>query len=185
MVFELFYNIFKAIKKQIVLLYHGFCNSELDKVTTPKIKYILLFVGLMIVTFVTMTKIKYITEKIAFEMVKAIVLVTTSDILQYVFGKMYGNTIFSNKTMWFSPNKTYEGYLFGCFVAILGGILLEFNLLTSTIFVISGVLGGIISSAAKRSLQIKDWSNLLLSHGGFIDRCDGYIIPLTMILLME
>jgi len=184
MLFELFYNIFKAIKKQMISLYNGFCNSELDKVTLPDIKYILLFIGLMIVAFIAMTKVQYITETIAFEMVKTIVLITTSDILQYVFGKMYGNTIFCNKTLWFSPNKTYEGYLFGCFVSILGGILLEFDLLTSTIFVISGVLGGVISSAAKRSLDIKDWSNLLLSHGGFIDRCDGYIIPLTIILLM-
>lgn len=180
---EFFYNIIKAVKKQVILIYHGFCNSELNKVTIPELRYILLFFGLMLGVFTAIVRTKNISEVTALEVVKMIILITISDILQYIFGKIYGNTIFSNKTLWFSPNKTYEGYIFGCFVAILGGIVLEFDCMTSIIFVIGGVIGGIISSAAKRSLEIKDWSSLLFSHGGFIDRCDGYIIPLTIILL--
>lgn len=185
MLFELSYNIIKAICNHFLSIYVGFCKDELNKIIVPEIKYISIFTVLLIGAIIVIRTSNNVDDTTLFELLKAISLITISDTLQYIFGKLYGNKIFDNKTIWFSPNKTYEGYIFGGIVTVLLGILFDFDLIISFVFVLGGIIGGILSSASKRSLNIKDWSNLLFSHGGFIDRCDGYIIPVMIILLMD
>jgi CDP-diglyceride synthetase len=182
---EFTYNIIKAIRQHMKLIYAGFITNELDKVSLPEIQYITLFMILLFSLMITILKSHIISHDSSYDLIKIFTLIMCSDILQYIFGKLFGNMILNNKTLWFSPNKTYEGYFFGLICSILIGKVMGFNILMTSIYIIGGVIGGIISSCAKRSLNIKDWSNLLFSHGGFIDRFDGFLIPTIILLTMD
>ena len=98
--------------------------------------------------------------------------VSISDILQYYSGKILGYT----KPLTISPNKTIEGYLVGTSITIFIFFVTPFSkvsLLKIIMWVVSGVLGDLYVSYNKRILGIKDISNLLGSHGGWLDRMDG------------
>lgn len=114
-----------------------------------------------------------------------IFVVQISDVLQYVFGKLFGRHLLIPKV---SPSKTVEGLLFGGLSAALVGAgvswLTPFSawvcFLLSLQIVAAGFLGGLVMSAVKRSLGAKDWGDSIRGHGGFMDRLDslGFAAPL-------
>lgn len=95
------------------------------------------------------------------------------DFWQYLSGRTFGYY----KIGWISPNKTYEGFIYGYILTIISLYWMDFQLLT--IYYILGSIGGLISSLIKRQSGVKDYSNLLLSHGGWLDRSDSFILPIT------
>ena len=105
-------------------------------------------------------------------------IVQLSDVLQYVFGNLFGKTKVAPSV---SPNKTLEGLVGGGFSAILIGAAMwwitPFTPLQSagmaTIIVVMGFLGGLVMSAIKRSIGAKDWGNMIQGHGGMMDRMDS------------
>jgi phosphatidate cytidylyltransferase len=105
-------------------------------------------------------------------------IVQLSDVLQYVFGKLFGKTRLAPQV---SPSKTVEGLLGGGLSATaVGGALWwitpftwQQSLLMSFIVVVMGVLGGLTLSAVKRSLGAKDWGIMIEGHGGMLDRLDS------------
>ena len=119
----------------------------------------------------------------------SILSISISDIAAYEIGRRYGKTKLSKNI---SPNKTIEGLFAGLFC---GSALMTYNILSNTeftillaliisIFFISfGVLGDLFMSRIKRSLGIKDSSNTLPGHGGFLDRIDSYLISFPFLLL--
>ena len=119
----------------------------------------------------------------------SILSISISDIAAYEIGRRYGKLKLSKNV---SPNKTIEGLFAGLFC---GSALMTYNILSNTeftfllaliisIFFISfGVLGDLFMSRIKRSLGIKDSSNTLPGHGGFLDRIDSYLISFPFLLL--
>ena len=119
----------------------------------------------------------------------SILSISISDIAAYEIGRRYGKTKLSKNI---SPNKTIEGLFAGL---LCGSALMTYNILSNTeftillaliisIFFISfGVLGDLFMSRIKRSLGIKDSSNTLPGHGGFLDRIDSYLISFPFLLL--
>lgn len=107
-----------------------------------------------------------------------VVVAQISDTMQYAFGKAFGRTLMSPAI---SPKKTVEGLVGGGLTAILAGSALwpatPFDLpqaaALSTAIVASGILGGLVLSAIKRDLGIKDWGRLIPGHGGVLDRADS------------
>ena len=105
-------------------------------------------------------------------------IVQLSDVLQYVFGKLFGKTKLAPAV---SPSKTVEGLVGGGLSATaVGGALWwitpftwQQSLLMSFIIVVMGVLGGLTLSAVKRSLGAKDWGVMIEGHGGMLDRLDS------------
>lgn len=101
-----------------------------------------------------------------------------SDVLQYVFGKLFGKCKIAPTV---SPNKTWEGFVGGIASATLLGTGLwwatPFNpwqtacmALTVTLF---GFAGGLAMSAIKRDRGVKDFGHLIPGHGGIMDRIDS------------
>ena len=111
-------------------------------------------------------------------MIFLILVVQSSDVLQYVWGKFFGKHKIAPKL---SPSKTVEGFVGGVISAsVLGGLLYwltPFNpvqaVLMSLLICLMGFLGGLVMSAMKRSMGVKDWGNMISGHGGMLDRMDS------------
>ena len=101
-----------------------------------------------------------------------------SDVLQYVFGKLFGRTLLAPTV---SPSKTVEGLIGGGLAATaVGGAMYWITpfspleaLGMSFVIVVMGFLGGLALSAVKRSLGVKDWGAMIEGHGGMLDRVDS------------
>ena len=107
-----------------------------------------------------------------------ITVVQLSDVLQYVFGKLFGKHKVAPRV---SPAKTWEGLIGGGLSAAGIGAALywitpfapwQAGLLALTI-VFAAFAGGLVLSAVKRSLGAKDWGTMIEGHGGALDRMDS------------
>jgi len=111
-------------------------------------------------------------------MVFLVLITQASDILQYVWGKLFGRHPLVPAV---SPSKTVEGLLGGVLSATLLGALLwritPFKIwqagVIALLIAVLGFLGGLVMSAIKRDRGIKDWSHLIEGHGGMLDRIDS------------
>jgi phosphatidate cytidylyltransferase len=107
-----------------------------------------------------------------------LLIVQLSDVLQYVFGKLFGRTKLAPQV---SPSKTVEGLIGGgASATLIGGLLWPLTPFTSQeslamafVIVAMGFLGGLTLSAVKRSLGAKDWGVMIEGHGGMLDRLDS------------
>lgn len=92
-----------------------------------------------------------------------------------------------------SPKKTIEGLIGGGIIAILSAFLfdgLTGNLKISTLILSSGIVlfafvGDAATSLYKRKYLVKDFSNLIPGHGGFLDRFDGLLAGALFITLLD
>ena len=103
-----------------------------------------------------------------------ILLVSLSDIAQFFFGKFFGKHPVGGP----SSQKTWEGYIGAILIILLGNFFISF--FNSILWVGSGIIGDLFVSVCKRKLEIKDTSNLLGPHGGWLDRVDGIYMALII-----
>ena len=107
-----------------------------------------------------------------------VIVVQSSDVLQYVFGKLVGRHRIAPSV---SPNKTWEGFLGGTASATLLGTALWWitpfapwqAALMSVVITLMGFAGGLTMSAIKRDRGVKDFGSLIAGHGGVLDRIDS------------
>ena len=105
-------------------------------------------------------------------------VVQISDVMQYVFGKLFGRHKLAPLV---SPSKTVEGAIGGGLAATAIGAglwwITPFSPLQSAgmaaLIVVCGIFGGLALSAVKRSLGAKDWGAMIEGHGGMMDRMDS------------
>ncbi len=102
------------------------------------------------------------------------------DSFSQISGQLFGRTRIMPKI---SPNKTLEGLLGGAIISLASAFLLKslFNgsipelILFTAGTVIFAFTGDILASLYKRKYGVKDYSNLIPGHGGFLDRFDSLI----------
>ncbi len=114
-------------------------------------------------------------------------------VLSDVGGLVFGKTFKGKKLTKISPNKTISGsigsLIFSFFLIFFFYEKLIFNSLLTLILItvaisITSQLGDLFISLLKRKAKVKDTSDLLPGHGGFLDRVDGIIfaIPIGVLL---
>lgn len=117
-----------------------------------------------------------------------IFLIWAADTGGYIFGRSFGRTKLFERI---SPGKTWEGWFGGTLlclaVAYLLSLFLEDLDVTHWIGVgmivsVFGVLGDLVESMLKRSLQVKDSGRLLPGHGGILDRFDSLLMVVPFIV---
>ena len=109
-----------------------------------------------------------------------VLVVQSSDILQYLCGKSIGRHKLAPSV---SPSKTIEGLVGGvasaCAVGVFFAWLTPFSrfeaLLISFLVATMGFFGGFVLSAIKRDRGAKDWGALIPGHGGILDRVDSLL----------
>jgi phosphatidate cytidylyltransferase len=107
-----------------------------------------------------------------------LVVVQSSDVLQYVWGKLLGRRKIAPEL---SPSKTVEGFAGGVACATLLGMALwritPFTPLQAAgmalVCTLMAFCGGLVLSAIKRDRGVKDWGHLIEGHGGMLDRLDS------------
>lgn len=107
----------------------------------------------------------------------------------YAWGSLLGKHHLAPRL---SPKKTWEGYLGGFFTALLGapfllqvlhwmGFALPAEITVTRVVVIAffmGIfptLGDLTISMIKRYFGLKDTGNILMGHGGILDRIDSWL----------
>ena len=108
------------------------------------------------------------------------ITVQGSDVLQYIFGKLFGRHKVAPNV---SPSKTWEGLIGGLGSASLLGAALwwltPFTPVQAGLVAFMagsmGFLGGLVASAIKRDQGVKDWGHLIEGHGGMLDRADSLV----------
>jgi len=114
------------------------------------------------------------------------------DSLAYVFGKWLGRRKIAPLV---SPHKTVAGCVGGLFGAIAtvlifywlkwtpGFMSIPELLIFALLAGVFGQAGDFVESLFKRDAEVKDSSNLLLGHGGMLDRFDSFFIGAPVIFL--
>jgi phosphatidate cytidylyltransferase len=119
-----------------------------------------------------------------------LILVWVSDTFAFFGGRKFGRHKLAERI---SPKKTWEGSIIGFSFTILAGLAFkyfvyhEFSLihiiLISLIVGVFAQIGDLFESHLKRSVMIKDSSNLIPGHGGFLDRFDSILFSVPALYI--
>lgn len=112
------------------------------------------------------------------------VLIWTNDTFAFLSGKFFGKTKLFERI---SPKKTWEGTIGGAIFTVLMAIALSllfdpeklfFWIISALLLIPTSVIGDLLESLFKRSLNIKDSGSIMPGHGGILDRFDASLFAL-------
>ncbi|MDI1361693.1 phosphatidate cytidylyltransferase [Methylotenera sp.] len=113
-------------------------------------------------------------------------IVWLADIAAYFAGKRFGRHKLAPEI---SPGKTWEGVAGAILAATIYGLVFCYYMHYSRwlivglwLIVVLSVMGDLFESLLKRQAGVKDSSHLLPGHGGVLDRIDGLIPTLPLVL---
>ncbi len=118
------------------------------------------------------------------------ILTWVSDVGAYLVGRKWGKTPLFPSV---SPKKTIEGSLgAGAFTLLCGYLFwilfftysVSFWLCFAAVIWIFSSIGDLVESRFKRQYGIKDSSQLIPGHGGFLDRFDGFYFAIPWFILL-
>jgi phosphatidate cytidylyltransferase len=123
-------------------------------------------------------------------MLFAFLILCIFDGFSQVSGQLFGKTKLFPAI---SPNKTVEGLIGGSLIAILSAFVFksliiapQINaILFAVVVIIFAFFGDAAKSVYKRKYNVKDFSNLIPGHGGFLDRFDSLIAGGTGVALLS
>ena len=163
--------------------YYILAINRLEKLVHFPSSISLTFFGALYLCF-TLNYLFLIREQYgAFAIYFLLAVIFIGDTGAYIIGKLWGKHPYVPMA---SPPKTWEGSIGGIIFACLGGVAVQqilfqdkpmwklalFAFLIHTVAQVSDPL----ESLFKRAVGIKDSSNILPGHGGFLDRIDSLIL---------
>lgn len=118
-----------------------------------------------------------------------LLIIWSNDTFAYLVGKRFGKRKLYEKI---SPKKTIEGFIGGLLFGVIAALIIALTtdslttshwIALSVIISITGSIGDLVASKFKREANIKDSSNLIPGHGGFLDRLDSLIFVSSFVYL--
>jgi len=175
-----YFQFFLIISIFIPFIYQVF--KPKISLTSSKLGHYLLALAYIAIPFTLLTQIPFIQEvyhpKI---LIGFFILIWINDSFAYIVGSSIGKTKLYEIV---SPNKTVEGAIGGFVAAIIGAYFISLYItslsylnwtIIAIITVIFGVMGDLMESKFKREAGVKDSSNFIPGHGGYLDRLDSII----------
>ena len=144
----------------------------------------ILGISLLLATWIALIGLHKISPLL---LLSVLATVWIADSAAYFAGKKFGKHKLAPEI---SPGKTWEGVMGALLAVTLYGLLLchfhhlsHWLILGLWLIVILSVMGDLFESLLKRQSNVKDSSQLLPGHGGVLDRIDGLIPTLPLVLL--
>ena len=104
-----------------------------------------------------------------------------NDTSAYILGSYFKGPLIAPSI---SPNKTWSGTLSSFFISFSTLVIFDYDFFFSFIIAATLFFGDLYFSFIKRKFLIKDFSNLLSSHGGFLDRFDS-VLPVIFLFYIN
>jgi phosphatidate cytidylyltransferase len=114
------------------------------------------------------------------------ILIWSNDSFAYLSGRFFGKTKLFERI---SPKKTWEGTIGGLILTFAASILISNYLdhendmffwgVASLMISLASILGDLLESLFKRSLNIKDSGSIMPGHGGILDRFDAALMSVV------
>jgi phosphatidate cytidylyltransferase len=176
--FSVFIPVYAFLVLPMLAAVRGEVRGFLDRTATLQWGLMICVFCLSHVPALLLLEIPGYAGRDAFLMVFLILVVQSSDVLQYVWGKLFGRTKIAPEV---SPSKTVAGFVGGVASTTLLGAALWWitpftppqAALVSLGLGLAGFLGGLVMSAIKRDRGVKDWGTMIEGHGGVLDRLDS------------
>lgn len=189
-------NLFEKLSVSMLTLvvYFTFITALVSsrKVAIQYLGRIFLSLIYIIVPFSLLIKLPYLNYEHSFEtsiVIGVFILIWANDIFAFLIGKNFGKHKLIERV---SPNKTIEGFLGGfIFTFIFASVVAKYFVsiqplqwfTIAIIISVFGVLGDLVESMFKRQAKLKDSSNFIPGHGGFLDRLDSVIFAIPFIYI--
>ena len=117
-------------------------------------------------------------------------VVWATDIFAYFAGRKIGGPKLMPKV---SPKKTWSGLVGGILGAMLVGVIAASlnshfsfrGIIFSGLLAILAQAGDLLESWIKRYFNVKDSGTIIPGHGGLLDRVDGLILVVPLVLLAQ
>lgn len=112
-----------------------------------------------------------------------------SDSAAYLVGSRFGKNRLLERI---SPKKSWEGVMGGLILGLIAAYILSMYyqqlsllqwLFIAVVIIVTGILGDLVESMFKRSIQVKDTGNILPGHGGILDRFDALIFSAPFVFV--
>ncbi|GAB4294424.1 MAG: hypothetical protein Kow0068_19270 [Marinilabiliales bacterium] len=116
------------------------------------------------------------------------IILWTFDSFAYLIGSLIGRFSLSKRI---SAKKSWEGLIGGAIVTFIVAFFISKYikdlyltnwLIIAFLVVFMSTFGDLVESLFKRSVSIKDSGKILPGHGGILDRFDGVLLSLPMVL---
>lgn len=112
--------------------------------------------------------------------------VLVTDTFCYIVGSRYGK---HKLAAVISPNKTIEGSIGGSIMCMIFSLSIGYAIglpwyhatILGLLIAAFAQIGDLCESMIKRDAGVKDSSNVLPGHGGFLDRTDSYILTIPVV----
>lgn len=181
---EVFYLVFPF--SAIIFFIKLYKKSDVKPFTN--IAYTFLGILYVAIPFSLLHVIAFCTGNYQFELITGILLLTwASDTGGYFAGTFFGKTKLFHRI---SPKKSWEGFIGGAILTmVIAYAIASFVdilplwkwMIIGILTVIAGTYGDLVESLFKRSINIKDSSEAIPGHGGFLDRFDALLLSLPFI----
>ncbi len=146
--------------------------------------YFIFVIGTLYISWSVYILIQLVHEGLTRFFIWILVIIWASDTGAYFTGRFIGGPKLAPTI---SPNKTWSGFVGGCTVATIVGVLSgpylqEFYKTPFSMAIVACILslvshmGDLLESWLKRYYDVKDTGTLLPGHGGVLDRLDSLLL---------